>query len=324
MLNATQRAAKDAVSAYFRGPSASAVRGKTTDDYSSNVIGWGIGIRVVDGRIISGESTVRVYVRELLPDQHIPEQFGTLPTEVFEAGKFIAYQDAGRSRPAPGGVSVGHPAAGSGTLGCLVEKAGNHYILSNNHVLAGSNAAEPGDRVLQPGPADGGTSPDDEIATLEPYQEIDFTGAPNYIDAAIALVGDCNQEVVLPEIIDIGLSQTFPLTASHYQTVLKYGLTTGLTVGFVDDISMDYDVNYYENGSAKFRNQILIRGSDSSHFSQPGDSGSLIVDEETRAPVALLFASGEVDGGPATLANPINLVLQHYGVTVVGGNEVNA
>ena len=28
------------------------------------------------------------------------------------------------------------------------EKAGNHYILNNNHVLADSNAAEPGDRVL--------------------------------------------------------------------------------------------------------------------------------------------------------------------------------
>ena len=37
-----------------------------------------------------------------------------------------------RHRPAPGGVSVGHPNAESGTLGCLVEKMGNHYILSNN------------------------------------------------------------------------------------------------------------------------------------------------------------------------------------------------
>ena len=313
MLNERQRAAKEEAAAYFRRPSASAAIRGTTDSYSNNVVGLGIGVKFVDGRVLSGESTVRIYVRELLPDQHIPEQFGTLPTDIIEAGKFVAYQGP----PVPCGVSVGHPDAGSGTLGCLVEKAGNHYILSNNHVLAASNAAEPGDSVLQPGPA-----PDNEIATLEPYQEIDFTDAPNYIDAAIALIGDCNQEVVLPEIIGIGLPQTFPLTVSHRQTVLKYGLTTGLTVGFVDDISMNYEVNY-ENGSAKFRNQILIREFDYGHFSQPGDSGSLIVDEETLAPVALLFAGGEVQGGPATLANPIDLVLHRYGVTIVG-EEVNA
>lgn len=320
MLNERQRVAKEAAAAYFRGPSASAAIRGTTDSYSNNVVGLGIGVKFVDGRVLSGESTVRIYVRELLPDQPIPEQFGPLPTDIIEAGKFVTYQGP----PFRCGVAIGYPGADAvGTLGCLVEKEGNHYILSNNHVLAASNAATAGDPVIQQGAADGGRLPNDRIATLEPYQDIDFTGVPNYIDAAIALVGDCNQEVVLPEIIDIGLPQTFPLTASHYQTVLKYGLTTGLTVGFVDDISMDYDVNYYENGSAKFRNQILIRGSDSSHFSQPGDSGSLIVDEETLAPVALLFASGEVDGGPATLANPIDLVLQRYGVTIVG-EEVNA
>ena len=322
MLNATQRAAKDAASAYFRGFSASAARGRTTDYYSSNVIGWGIGIRVVDGRVLSGESTVRIYVRELLPDQNIPEQFGTLPTDIIRAGKFVAYQDEGRYRPAPGGVSVGHPDVTAGTLGCLVEKEGKHYILSNNHVLADSNAAAPGDRVLQPGPADGGTSPDDEIATLEPYQEIDFTGAPNYIDAAIALVGDCNQDVVLPKIIGIGLPLAAPVPAEPHQIVRKRGRTTRLTVGRVDDISADFPVNY-GNRSAEFRNQILITGVDSYYFSQPGDSGSLIVDEKTRKPVALLFAGGEIEGRPATLANPIDLVRRHYGVTIVG-EEVNS
>ena len=34
------------------------------------------------------------------------------------------------------------------TVITYAERAGNHYILSNNHVLADSNAAEPGDRVL--------------------------------------------------------------------------------------------------------------------------------------------------------------------------------
>ena len=317
MLNARQRAAKEEAAAYFRRPSASAAIRGTTDSYSNNVVGLGIGVKFVDGRVLPGESTVRIYVRELLPDQHIPEQFGTLPTDIIEAGKFVAYQEP----PVPCGVSVGHPAITAGTLGCLVKKGENHYILSNNHVLADSNAASPGDRVIQPGTADGGRLPNDVIATLEPYQEIDFTGAPNYIDAAIALVGDCNQDVVLPKIIGIGLPLVAPGSAELPPTVLKHGKATGTTVGEIEDISFNYSVGF-GNRSAEFRNQILITGVDSYYFSEPGDSGSLIVGEETRKPVGLLFAGGEVQGGPATLANPIDLVLKRYGVNIVG-EEVN-
>ena len=316
MLNAMQRAAKDAAAAHFGGPEAS------TSDPSSNIIGWGIGPKTTDETVPSDENVVRIYVRELLSDQVIPEQFGGLPTDVIEVGEITVDQGQGPHRPTPCGVSVGHPAITAGTLGCLVKRGENHYILSNNHVLADSNAAEPGDRVLQPGPADGGMPPDDEIATLEPYQEIDFTGAPNYIDAAIALVGDCNQDVVLPKIIGIGLPLAAPVPAEPHQIVRKRGRTTRLTVGRVDDISADFPVNY-GNRSAEFKGQILITGVDSYYFSQPGDSGSLIVDEKTRKPVALLFASGEIEGRPATLANPIDLVRRHYGVTIVG-EEVNS
>ena len=49
-------------------------------------------------------------------------------------------------------------------------------------------------------------------------------------------------------------------------------------------------------------------------FSRGGDSGSLIVDAVTLEPVALLFAGGD----SLTFANPIDLVLQHYGITIVG------
>ena len=266
--------------------------------------------------VLSAENVVRIYVRELLPDQVIPEQFSTLQTDVIEVGEITASQGRERHRPAPCGVSVGHPAITAGTLGCLVKKGENHYILSNNHVLADSNAAEPGDRVLQPGPADGGTSPDDEIATLEPYQEIDFTGAPNYIDAAIALVGDCNQTIVLREIMEIGIPRTAPRDATFNQNVQKHGRTTEHTVGVVVDISADVRVNFGNRGSAQFEDQIVVKSNDSDPFSCGGDSGSLIVDEGTCEPVGLLFAKSKHSG--LTWANPIRLVLQHYGVCIVG------
>lgn len=313
MLNATQRAAKDAAAAYFGGPEAS------TSDSSSNILGWGIGTKVTDGTVLSAENVVRIYVRELLPDQVIPEQFSALQTDVIEVGEITASQDW----PTPCGVSVGHPNITAGTLGCLVKKGENHYILSNNHVLADSNAAEPGDRVLQPGPADGGTSPDDEIATIEPYQEIDFSGDrdnPNRIDAAIALVGDCNQTIVLPKIMKIGIPRTATIDATFDQTVRKHGRTTKHTVGVVVDISADVRVKFGDR-FAWFEDQIVVKSNDSNPFSRGGDSGSLIVDAGTCEPVGLLFASSK--RAALTIANPIDLVLHRYGVTIVG-EELNA
>jgi hypothetical protein len=52
----------------------------------------------------------------------------------------------------PIGVSIGNEGEwSSGTLGCRVKDGSAVYILSNNHVLANSNEAEPGDAILQPG-----------------------------------------------------------------------------------------------------------------------------------------------------------------------------
>ena len=249
----------------------------------------------------------------------IPEQFRALQTDVIEVGEITASQGRERHRPALCGVSVGHPAITAGTLGCLVKKGENHYILSNNHVLANSNAATEGDRVLQPGSRDSGMSPDDEIATLQDYQRIDFTGGPNHIDAAIALVGDCNQTIVLPEIMEIGIPQTAPRDATFDQTVRKHGRTTGHTVGVVVDISADVRVNFRNRRSAQFEDQIVVKSNDSNPFSRGGDSGSLIVNAGTCEPVGLLFAKSKHSG--LTWANPIRLVLQHYGVTIVGQEE---
>lgn len=329
MLNATQRAAKAAAAAYFRG-FATAANSRKTGAISDNIMGWGIGAKFVDSEVLHRESTVRVYVRELEKAPRIPERFGDLQTDVVAVGQIVAYpraeieQREDPIRPSPCGVSVGHPDNGAGTLGCLVENAGNHYILSNNHVLANGNDANIGDPVIQPGPGDGGTYPHDVIATLEPYQEIDFSedwDNPNRIDAAIALVGDCYQDVVLPEIIEIGLPRATPMTAYPGQIVWKRGRTTRYTVGRIKAVEVSLKVDYgmgqgIRNRYAWFDKQIEVEDFNSVPFSADGDSGSLIVAANTRKPVALLFANSATD--KATFANPIDLVLQHYGVTVVG------
>ncbi len=317
MLNPIQREAKDAAAAYFRRFTAAA-----TNPASSEIVGWGIGAKRVDGYLQPDENVVRIYVREFPPPTIREQRFGTLPVEFIEVGKITAYQNTGTYRPVVGGVSVGHSQRpdNAGTLGCLVEKEGHHYILSNNHVLADSNNARPGDPIIQPGGLDGGTSPTHDIATLEPYKAIDFSGESNYIDAAIAHVGDANQQLVSSEIIGIGTPRSTVVPASLDQVVLKSGRTTEQTSGKVVDISGEFWVNY-ENGYAWFDDQIGVESLDGDPFSAPGDSGSLIVEAETLAPVSLLFAC---DYFGRTYANPVNLVLDYYGVTVVGEQGVEA
>jgi len=62
----------------------------------------------------------------------------------------------------------------------------------------------------------------------------------------------------------------------------------------------------------QFTEQILIVGTGGS-FSQPGDSGSLIVDRKSKRPVGLLFAGSSSH----TIANHIEDVVQALGVTIV-------
>ena len=134
-------------------------------------------------------------------------------------------------RPVPIGVSTGLADFATGTLGARVSNGPAVYALSNNHVFAGVNMASIGDPILQPGPIeDGGIDPDDRIGTLADYQEIDFSGSPNTMDAAIALTttGDVGT-ATLPDGYGSPSSTTVP--ASVGLQVQKYGRTTGFTTG---------------------------------------------------------------------------------------------
>src|SRR5215467_9668813 len=81
----------------------------------------------------------------------------------------------------------------TGTLGSLVKDAsGNQYILSNNHVLARSNAAKAGETIMQRGYVDtvpvcskNGTI---NVAKLTKFVTLNFSGGNNLVDAANAKV----------------------------------------------------------------------------------------------------------------------------------------
>ena len=201
-------------------------------------------------------------------------------------------------------------------------KAGNNvWILSNNHVLADVNAASIGDAIIQPGDFDGGTSPADDIGSLDDFEPIDFTaGASNIMDAAIASVDVADLLNSTPS-DGYGVAKSTTVTAAINMKVHKYGGTTDQTQGQVAGINVIVTVDYGTPGSprlARFVGQILITPGT---FSAPGDSGSLIVAKgrgrdksNDRKPVALLF-----DGSSTvTIASPIYPILTRFGVDIDG------
>jgi len=113
----------------------------------------------------------------------------SVPINVVVTGIIDAQPHRFRIRPAPGGVSVGHFRITAGTIGCLAvgrtpPRNSRLMILSNNHVLANSNNAVFGDCITQPGPADRGRCPQDQVAILERFVPINFAGGVNFVDCA--------------------------------------------------------------------------------------------------------------------------------------------
>jgi hypothetical protein len=210
-----------------------------------------------------------------------------------------------------------------GTLGALVSVGGKQYILSNNHVLARSNRGAVGDPINQPGNVDVQCEdiPGDYVADLSAFERIKFFGR-NTMDAAIAEVRP-GQVLSDGSILEIGVPNSTPLAASIGLGVKKSGRTTGLTRGHVSTLNVTARVPFCLIGNpcvlcslevpARFVGQIAITPG---AFSEPGDSGSLIVEDVATLPrpVALLFGgSTEV-----ALGSPIEPVLAAFGATLVG------
>jgi hypothetical protein len=217
------------------------------------------------------------------------------------------------------GGSGKHRFCFDGTLGSLVQDSSNNqYILSNNHVLADINKAKPGQLIVQPGLAENAIAcqkmPGDAIATFTRTVKIKFSGK-NTIDAAIAAV-DPND--VSPDILNIGAIAETPATPTMGLAVEKMGRSTCFTTGTISSVSGNFKINYGGGKVAKFINQIVINSpAPPNNFGGSGDSGSLIVTQDTcPQPVALLFA-GSADQ-TQTLANPITDVLDGLKITMVG------
>lgn len=289
-----------------------------------SIVGTAVGLSP------GGRAVVRIYLST--PGvRGIPASLDGIPVVTEVSGQFVALSDpTSRARPAPLGFSIGHPQITAGTIGARVkDAAGGVYILSNNHVLANSNQASIGDPSLQPGPYDGGQL-SDAIATLHAFAPIVFTStASNTMDAAIALSSTANLGNATPADDGYGMPSAAIFGDSDGDgrfddrnallnvKVQKYGRTTKLTKGSITGINGTFTVCYasffgFCLQAARFVDQLVVSPGS---FSGGGDSGSLIVtDDADRSPVALLFAGSSTQ----TIANRIDLVLSHFGVTIDG------
>lgn len=230
--------------------------------------------------------------------------------------------DERHPRPVPIGVSTGHPLITAGTIGARVIRTdptdNRLFAMSNNHVYAAVNGFSLfGDGVIQPGTADGGTSPADDIGTLWAFVPINFAGC-NVMDVAMAetTAGDVGNST--PAGVGYGTPRSATMAAVPGMEVKKVGRTTGFTKGTVSAVNAIIFVNYGPSGVACFINQIVINPGT---FSGGGDSGSLIVRDakgrdrrHDRKPVGLLFAGSAT----STIANPIGPILQVMEITIDG------
>lgn len=303
---------------------------------TEGIVGVGIGLPepgdIAFGMGGPGEPVLTIFTETLLPQDAIMGQLAqaagtralsSVAVQQVPVGVVDAYSHRARHRPAPGGVSVGHVNVTAGTLGSraiglTAPWTNRHLILSNNHVLANSNAGRVNDSIIQPGAADGGRHPADQIAVLARWVPISFGGAANFVDAAF---GWAWHERIRGEQYYLSGGRaayyrtgTAPLAASLGLIVGKSGRTTGLTQGRVTQIGVSVNVNYGGGRVALFRNQIAIQSVNANPFSAGGDSGSLIWHWATGVrPVGLLFAGG----GGTTFANPIGAALSSLNIRLL-------
>ena len=315
-----------------------------------NVVGVGCGYKQVQNRLTDEESIVVLVEQKLseeeLPQEHIvPQNIEEHQTDVIEVGKveLLGAGDQVRTtelRPAQPGVSIGHYKITAGTFGAVVKdkRTEEKLILSNNHVLANisdgkDGRAQRGDQILQPGSYDGGSENESVIGHLErfiPVYDQRANNCPcitgmekvvgglgsmfnlpyrvkpiileNKVDCAVAK--PTSEDLITDEILGIGVV-TDIAEAKPGMKVKKSGRTSGITTARVKAINATINVQLSEEEAALFTDQIITEP-----FSQPGDSGALVVNRRNQA-VGLLFAGSQ----KSSVCNNIDNVIRALEIT---------
>lgn len=298
----------------------------------ANVHSIGIGFKRINGQAVPQTLAVRFFVIQKLPGESlqpefvIPNEIEGMPTDIVEAPtSSIDIMSFDRDspcltssstsvRPLLSGLALAPPNAfGSGTLAWFCRSRhimdaldpGANYILSNWHVLTNYGTRPMLASIRQP-PA---TPQSFEIArSHRVISPLPFP-QPNFVDAGIAKL---NPSLAFDlRVREIGQINSSPLTPAIGRRVRKFGPMSCNTTGIITDFPFLTAIQTTFGNETKkylFSDQVRIVSDSATPFSRHGDSGSLILDEQHKRPVALLF--GLESGGAATYASPIDAVCQ--------------
>ena len=272
----------------------------------SGVVGTAVGI---DGL---GRAVIRVYTTDA--GTRVPVVIDGIPVAVEVSGPFRPFALTARIRPVPIGVSVGNAnECLPGTIGAVLVRGSQRFVLSANHVLARQNQGAIGETIVQPSRPDASATCDpspvrNAIAKLSDFEPLRFDGSDNVMDAAIALL---TTDATCATPAEFYGQPGSPVEASPDLAIQKVGRTTGLTRGTVTGINGKVNI-FYAGGKAHFTGQIMT----SKMFGDFGDSGALVVtDDAQRNTVGMVFAGG--NNGSAVV-NPIAPILARFGATLCG------
>jgi hypothetical protein len=305
----------------------------------ANVTGTGIGPKQTDREGITDEESIVVFVSEKKDEselddddvvpQHVTVDDKEFRTDVQEVGdvKMLEMQETGSDlpmdigldvevtevpetmsrkgawRPAPAGVSVGHPEITAGTLGTPPLRADDDSLvfLTNSHVAAMAGDASVGDDVIQPGSFDGGSAPDDLIGTLKEFTDISTTDDNRSDSALVEVAPDHLQTDIFEVREDLRGFEAAEIDRTHK----KSGRTTDVTLGKCVARHANFNIRF-DDGTARFVDLDVYQP-----MAAGGDSGSLIGYEQEDGfyGTSLLFA-----GSPSvTLGIPMSAVEAEHG-----------
>lgn len=273
-----------------------------------NIVGIGIAQKESEKKL-TGELSLCFYVEKKIAKSKMKSHKMVPPvlsvanraavfTDVQEIGK-VRPQVNKRKSPLLSGYSVGN-STDTGTLGAIVKKGTKLFLLSNSHVLAKSGKGKAGDVIMYPGEADNAGKAQNVGVLSDILQFQTGDDFLNRVDAALAEV----DESFLNEIdFSIFGAKSPPDTIDPVRgmKIVTRGRTSGNTEGEVQDIHFRIVLPYPDIGKIGFLDQVKC-----THYSKPGDSGSVIVDKKSKKIVGLHFAGS----GNASIFNPIAEVVK--------------
>ncbi len=163
-----------------------------------------------------------------------------------------------------------------------------------------------------------GGSPEHRIGGLARFQELHADGkTKNRMDAAIVKLDDgieCHNHIPGRRLIS-GLGDV----SRRDQTVYKYGSRTGWTQGRVDTTSYRFRTSFGDDvEDSLFMDQIrIVSLSRKRPFTQPGDSGALVVRKTKKKLIAVALLFGASRDGREAVASPIKPVFDALEIDLI-------